>query len=50
VAEALAGQACQLPLATETQGEAIAWLSGGEGIMTIGEGQNPPINVSECEG
>lgn len=50
VAEALAGEACQLPLAAETQGEAIAWLAGGKGIMTIGEGANPPINVSECEG
>lgn len=48
VAQALAGEACQLPLATETQGEAVAWLGAGEGIMTIGEGVNPSINVAEC--
>ena len=50
VAEALRGDACQLPLAVEVQGEAIAWLAGGEGIMTIGEGPNPAINVSQCGG
>lgn len=50
VAEALAGEGCKLPLADEAQGEAIAWLGAGEGIMTIGEGVNPPINVSECGG
>lgn len=50
VAEALTGDACQLPLAVEVQGEAVAWLGGGEGFMTIGEGPNPAINVSECGG
>lgn len=50
VAQALAGEACQLPLAAETQGEAVAWLGAGEGIMTIGEGVNPSINVAECGG
>jgi hypothetical protein len=50
VAEALAGDACQLPLAVEVQGEAVAWLAEGSGIMTIGEGVNPAINVSECGG
>jgi hypothetical protein len=48
VAEALAGAACQLPLAQEVQGEAIAWLAGGKGIITIGEAANQAINVSEC--
>lgn len=50
VAEALAGEGCELPLADEAQGEAVAWLGDGEGIMTIGEGVSPPINVSECGG
>ncbi len=50
VAEALAGEACQLELADETQGEAVTWLRSGAGILTIGEGLNPPVNVSSCEG
>jgi hypothetical protein len=49
VAEALAGQGCQLPLAEEVQGEAVAWLPAGEGFVTIGEGLNAPINASNCE-
>lgn len=48
VAEALAGEACQLELADETQGEAVTWLRAGDGILTIGEGINPPVNVSRC--
>lgn len=50
VAEALAGVGCPLPLAAEVQGEAVAWLAGGEGFVTIGEGPTPPINVAECGG
>lgn len=50
VAEALAGEGCPLPLADEAQGEAVAFIDGGAAIMTIGEGINPAINVSECGG
>jgi hypothetical protein len=46
VADALAGPACELPLASESQGEAVTWQAGA--IVTIGEGLNPPINVSDC--
>jgi len=50
VAEALAGEGCELPLADEAQGEAVAYLAGGEGFVTIGEGVGAAINVSECGG
>jgi hypothetical protein len=46
VADALAGPGCELPLASEDQGEAVTWQAGA--IVTIGEGLNPPINVSDC--
>jgi hypothetical protein len=50
-AEALAGEPCQLELAEETQGEAVTWLRGGAGIMTIGElPVDAPINVARCGG
>lgn len=49
VAEALTGRGCQLPLAEEVQGEAVAWLPAGEGFVTIGEGLHAPINASSCE-
>lgn len=48
VAEALTGRGCQLPLAEEVQGEAVAWLPAGDGFVTIGEGLHAPINASEC--
>ncbi|MBV1859652.1 MAG: hypothetical protein KUG77_14660, partial [Nannocystaceae bacterium] len=50
VAEALSGPGCPLPVATETQGEAVAWLRAGDGFVTIGEGLNPAVNVSDCTG
>jgi hypothetical protein len=50
VAEALAGVGCQLPLADEVQGEAVAWLPDGDGFVTIGEGPHPAINVASCGG
>lgn len=46
VADALAGAGCELPLASEDQGEAVAWQAGA--IVTIGEGLHAPINVSDC--
>jgi len=49
-AEALRGEGCQLELAVETQGEAVTWLRGGAGIMTIGEAAAAPISVARCGG
>lgn len=50
VAEALAGEACPLPLAVEAQGEAVSWLAAGDGFVTIGEGVHQPINTAKCGG
>lgn len=47
-AEALHGEACQLELADEAQGEAVTWLRSGDGVITIGEGTNAAVNVSVC--
>lgn len=47
-AAALRGEACQLELADEAQGEAVTWLSSGEGLITIGEGLNAAVNISAC--
>lgn len=49
-AAALRAEPCQLELATETQGEAVTWLRGGVGIMTIGEAAQAPVNVANCGG
>lgn len=49
-AAALRGDACQLELADEAQGEAVTWLRSGDGVITIGEGMNAPVNVATCGG
>lgn len=49
-AAALDAEPCQLELADEAQGEAVTWLRGGAGIMTIGESSAAPINISQCNG
>jgi hypothetical protein len=50
VAQALTAPMCSLPVAKEEQGEAIAWLPGGDGFVTTSEGTGAPIYVSSCEG
>lgn len=50
VAEALAGTPCNVPVAAEGQGEAVGFLGGGEGYLTIGEGVNAPVNQATCSG
>jgi hypothetical protein len=45
---ALRGESCRLELADEVQGEAVAWLADGSGVMTIGEVANAAVNVSRC--
>ncbi|WP_434040832.1 MULTISPECIES: hypothetical protein [Sorangium] len=49
VAQALAGMPCDMPVADEEQGEAIAWLPGGWDYVTIGEGGEAPIHRVSCE-
>jgi hypothetical protein len=49
-AEALEAEGCPLELAQETQGEAVTWLRNGDGIMTIGEGIQAPVNIANCGG
>ena len=41
VAEALAGEPCEVTAAPEAQGEAIAFVNGG--LVTLGEGVNQPL-------
>ena len=48
-AEALTGPACGLPVASETHGEAVTWLPDAAGILTVGEGLHPDINVTTCD-
>jgi hypothetical protein len=51
-AEALAGTPCELPVADEQNGEAVAWLRVGDGtgveIVTVGEGAGAEVHVSSC--
>jgi hypothetical protein len=44
VAEALATPPCQAPVATEPQGEAVAFAADGKGYLTVSEGVQPPLN------
>jgi hypothetical protein len=46
VAAALSRPPCTLPLASEKQGEAFAFLTGGKGYVTISEGGSPELHVS----
>lgn len=47
-AEALSGAPCELPVADELLGEAVAWLPGGAEFVTLGEGVGAVINLSSC--
>lgn len=47
-AEALAGEACELALAEEVQGEAVTWLHDGDSFLTIGEGDHAAVNLATC--
>jgi hypothetical protein len=42
VAEALAGEPCEVRAAPEAQGEAVAFVDGG--LVTLGEGVNQPLH------
>lgn len=49
LATALTHPSCKLPLATEPQGEAFAFLPDGAGYVTISEGASQPLNVAHFE-
>lgn len=49
VATALGHTPCKLPLATETQGEAFAFLPDGGGYVTIGEGTGQSLNLAHFQ-
>jgi hypothetical protein len=46
--EAFAAAPTAVPVASEVQGEAIAYLPGGGGFVTISEGKGPWINQTRC--
>ncbi|MCS6902261.1 MAG: hypothetical protein NZX77_21165, partial [Polyangiaceae bacterium] len=46
--EAFAATPVAVPVEPEAQGEAIAYLSGGGGFVTMSEGKGPWINQTRC--
>lgn len=44
LAEAFAGEPCEIPLADEQQGEALAFAGDGSGYYTLGEGSSEPLH------
>lgn len=46
IATALARAPCKIPVATEAQGEAFAFLPGAKGYVTLGEGASASLNVA----
>ena len=48
VAQALAGAPCDLPVADESQGEAVAWLRSGSGYITVSEGAGASVQLVTC--
>lgn len=49
-AQAVMGAPCELPAASEEQGEAIEWLPAGNGYVTTSEGKGSALNVVTCGG
>ena len=48
VATALGSTPCSVRVATEKQGEAVAWLFSGKGWVTTSEGQTQGLHVVDC--
>jgi hypothetical protein len=48
VADALKAPLCSLPVANEDQGEAVAWLRGGDGFVTTSEGTGAAFTRVSC--
>ncbi len=49
VAAALGAKPCSVPVATEKQGEAVAWLRSGKGWVTTSEGVDQALHVVDCQ-
>jgi len=49
IADALAKTPCELPVASENQGETVAWTSTGDGYVTVSEGGSSAVNLASCE-
>lgn len=45
---ALLGPLCSVPVATETQGETVAWTAEGDGWITMSEGVGEPVYRTSC--
>jgi hypothetical protein len=48
IGDALVATPCELPVASEGQGEAVAWTASGAGYVTVSEGASSAVNVSAC--
>jgi hypothetical protein len=48
LALALASAPCSLQVASEKQGEAVAWSPEGDGFVTVSEGSGAALNYSDC--
>jgi hypothetical protein len=49
IADLLTGTPTSRPVASETQGEAIAWLPDGRGYVTVSEGQSAALSRVVCD-
>jgi hypothetical protein len=45
---ALASAPCAMSVATETDGEAIAWMRSGAGYLTLDQGAAPALSYAFC--
>jgi hypothetical protein len=48
VAQTLATPPCVVPVAAESQGEAVGWTQSGSGWVTISEGVTPELHAVDC--
>lgn len=49
IADALATTPCEISIASEDQGETVAWTSTGDAHVTISEGAASEVNLASCE-
>jgi hypothetical protein len=48
IGDALGSTPCELPVASEGQGEAVAWTDSGDGYVTVSEGAGSAVNSADC--
>lgn len=48
IVSALLGELCAVPVATEEQGETVAWTATGDGWLTVSEGEGSPLYRTRC--